>query len=390
LGSAAPAATFRGVYSTCLFCHGDLGRNEALESFPVGRRLAYDAAKGRLWVVCRGCERWNLSPLEERWEAIEQAERRYRDTRLRASTSNVGLARLRDGTELVRIGSPLRPEFAAWRYGDQFGRRRRRRLLVGAGATTAVVALVVAGPLTGLFSFGAVAHLYQLYDTANQARRARRGISVGDGAAGERMRVSLIDAERTRLASDGDAGFALVVPAAPRRWYDVWRSAPHWPTTDVRLTGPAALQAASRMLPHLNRGGGNVLDVREAVELLDSAGGATALFARLARGGGTAPGGGGRVEFGGLGQRARLALEMAAHEEQERRALDGELRALEAAWRAAEEIAAIADDLLLPERVARRLAQLKGSAAGAASGRSSARAGAASSPSSESGAASSS
>jgi hypothetical protein len=27
-----------------------------------------------LWVVCRHCERWNLSPLEERWEAVEQRQ----------------------------------------------------------------------------------------------------------------------------------------------------------------------------------------------------------------------------------------------------------------------------------------------------------------------------
>ena len=45
----------------------------------------------------------------------------------------------------------------------------------------------------------------------------------------------------------------------------------------------------------------------------------------------------------------RLALEMALHEEQERRALEGELAQLELAWREAEEIAAIADNLLLPE-----------------------------------------
>ena len=44
----------------------------------------------------------------------------------------------------------------------------------------------------------------------------------------------------------------------------------------------------------------------------------------------------------------RLALEMALHEEQERRALEGELWVLEQAWREAEEIAAIADKLLLP------------------------------------------
>jgi hypothetical protein len=40
-----------------------------------------------------------------------------------------------------------------------------------------------------------------------------------------------------------------------------------------------------------------------------------------------------------------LVLEMALNEESERRALEGELAGLEAAWREAEEIAAIADSL---------------------------------------------
>lgn len=45
----------------------------------------------------------------------------------------------------------------------------------------------------------------------------------------------------------------------------------------------------------------------------------------------------------------RLAFDTASlHEEQERRALEGELWILEQAWKEAEEIAAIADDLLLP------------------------------------------
>jgi len=43
---------------------------------------------------------------------------------VRASTDNIGIARHPEGLELVRIGKPLRPEFAAWRYGDQFGRRK--------------------------------------------------------------------------------------------------------------------------------------------------------------------------------------------------------------------------------------------------------------------------
>lgn len=73
---------------------------------------------------------------------------------------------------------------------------------------------------------------------------------------------------------------------------------------------------------------------------------------------------------------------MAAHEEQERRALNGELAELERAWHDAEEIAAIADDLLLPASIGARLDQLKA--------RSTARAGAASSPPSDSGSASNS
>jgi hypothetical protein len=42
----------------------------------------------------------------------------------------------------------------------------------------------------------------------------------------------------------------------------------------------------------------------------------------------------------------RLALEMAVHEENERRAMHGELAVLESAWRDAEEIARIADNEL--------------------------------------------
>jgi hypothetical protein len=42
---------------------------------------------------------------------------------------------------------------------------------------------------------------------------------------------------------------------------------------------------------------------------------------------------------------------MSAHEESERRAFEGELALLEEAWREAEEIAGIADRLLVPESV---------------------------------------
>jgi len=53
----------------------------------------------------------------------------------------------------------------------------------------------------------------------------------------------------------------------------------------------------------------------------------------------------------GLPTAHRLALEMALHEEAERRAIEGELSDLERAWREAEEIAGISDSLLVPEDV---------------------------------------
>ncbi|MEJ2205912.1 MAG: hypothetical protein P8170_17595 [Gemmatimonadota bacterium] len=94
------------MYSTCMFCNRSLGTNDVIEQFPVGQRLAFDAAKGRLWVVCRRCERWNLTPLEERWEAVETCEKIFRETRLRVSTENIGLARHPWGWSSCGSGRP--------------------------------------------------------------------------------------------------------------------------------------------------------------------------------------------------------------------------------------------------------------------------------------------
>ena len=43
------------MYSTCLFCHSQLGANDIVEHFPVGRRLAFDAA---LAILKRQLERY--------------------------------------------------------------------------------------------------------------------------------------------------------------------------------------------------------------------------------------------------------------------------------------------------------------------------------------------
>jgi hypothetical protein len=108
------------MYANCIFCSAGLGSNESLPRFPVGRTLAFDAEKGRLWAVCPRCARWNLAPLEERWETLDDAERRFRDCRLRAQRENIGLARLADGTRLVCAWG--RHSWASWRHGATAGR----------------------------------------------------------------------------------------------------------------------------------------------------------------------------------------------------------------------------------------------------------------------------
>lgn len=342
------------MYSTCTFCHAALGANESLEAFPVGRRLAFDAAKGRLWVVCSACKQWNLSPLDERWEAIESAEKLYRDTKLRVSTEHVGLARLRDGTELIRIGAPLRPEFAAWRYGERFTTRWRRytalSMAFGGGA-------LLVSPLAGLgFSalpyFG-VGFVKGLIDKRRVIARST------DDAGG--VAFTLADARLARIfsAPDEPLGWALSVPGL-REPTTVGRFLPRNADHALRITvrGDAALDVVRRIIPHVNETGARRNAVAEAVRVLEDTGTARETFVRAAQTIGRGPSGDPSRDLEALPSALRLALEMAAHEDVERRALEGELAALEAEWKTAEEIAAIADALTLPEWMADRVTRL--------------------------------
>lgn len=319
-----------------MFCAKPLGSNQVVETFPVGRRLAFDAAKGRLWVVCRKCERWNPTPIEERWEAVEQCERIFRDTRVRVSTENVGLARHPEGLELVRIGKPLRPEFAAWRYGDQFGRRRRRHLVIATGVVVASGAALV-GATTGIFGGASLvwgSHLFQVW----QRRQATAKLRLD---ANRRLKLRPEDLYATRIRpTDDGVGFKLAIR---KRRTTTWHE------------GDDARRLAALILPKMNYQGAKAATVRDAVAEIDSSGHPSRFIAHVSTGDrffGRNYGFGKKLGPGYIGampKSTRLALEMALHEEQERQALEGELWRLEHAWREAEEIAEISDNLLLPE-----------------------------------------
>lgn len=320
------------MYSHCIFCQSALGTNEVIGVFPVGRRLAFDPDKGRLWVVCRKCERWNLSPLEERWEAFEECERVFRAARMRMSTDNIGLARLKEGLELVRIGSPLRPEFAAWRYGDQFGRRRRRAIMWTGVGITALVA-VYAGLAAAGVGIGAMGQLPQML--FNIPVRAR--IRTRDGRVLKLRRPQL---QQTRITPTPDGtSWSLSVKHSKGR---------------EEFAGPEAQRVAGIVLPKLNYMAGSSKVIRSAVDRIEAAGHPEVFLAQLPQAvrvidglPGVNPKKHGLVHR--LPKDMKLALEMALHEEQEQLALAGELVELELQWRAAEEIAAIADDMFVPK-----------------------------------------
>ena len=367
----APLSPLPPLFTSCLFCHADLGANHFLPTFPVGRRLAFDAQKGRLWVVCTRCGRWNLSPLEERWEAIDECERRFRGTRLRMSTDNIGLAQFRGGFELVRIGPALLPEIASWRYGTRLARiaagieeEERPGILVRGSrliARTAASALVGYATSIGLSD-----------DALLRMRTFRRGRGVMLRTTDEYGYQIVV-----RYAHLGAAELIRPEKDAP------WQLKLQHDTGVATLAEAPALRVAGKMLATLNFGVASQSEVQHAIAKLDDAGDPEGYFTRVASlamrtswgrfpnaqpDGHEEPHGSFAERLalqlanrsfwgrGGTGSEEktplyhlpavdRLALEMAANEDIERRAMRGELDALLAAWKDAEEIAAIADDM---------------------------------------------
>ena len=321
--------------------------------------------------MCRKCEKWNLTPLEERWEAIEKCEQLFRDSKKRVSTDNIGLARLNEGLELVRIGEPQRPEFAAWRYGDQFGRRRKRGIVLASGvlaagavyATLTISNLIVGGAF--LMVAAQVANSgWHLAFWGGQAFRKRRVLAVVPSDDGKRWLVRGRYAQTLRLVpapAGGDWAIEVGCEADGVRRRAV-------------VEGPNARRLAAKLVPTFTPDGGRKEDVLRAVKRIEEKGEAEAYLRWLAHEKRRVrdwsprkdvvtleriPPGTYRDAAGFQVPEEALAVEMAVNEENERHALESELALLEEAWREAEEIAGIADRLTLPRDVDEKFATLK-------------------------------
>lgn len=334
------------MYTRCIYCSAGLGRNETVEEFPVGRTLAFDGEKGRLWAVCSRCRRWNLAPIEERWEAVEELEKRFRDSRLRVQSENVGLAKAPDGTRLVRVGQALPGELAAWRYGREMRSRRWRTRVVDALASSSHFA--AAAPLLGAAVFAPFVALagpfamWRQWDRSGEREIMRLGPAETGGDRLVLRDYHLLHAT-VRLEPDARSLRMVVHDPAVRLSGHLRRN----PERRFVLPDRTARRVLRRMLVRANRTGADRATLDQAFRQFEPHASPDAYLYRLAANGFNlpAPGLHGSGAITAVAPTQALALEMALHHEEERRAMEGELAMLEAAWRQAEEIAAIADAL---------------------------------------------
>ena len=326
------------MYQKCLVCGQGFRPNEALEHLDRGRRVAYDPARGRLWQICRSCSRWSLVPIESRWEALEELEKLVTDRgRLLSSTDNVAL--LRAGPlEIVRVGRAELVEEAWWRYGRELRARRERYRKLSTAGTLGAAAAIAGSWATGGMSFLAA---WLIWDNApgvvtGGARWLRFGNVAWRGAGQCRRCGGTIRSFRYR-----DRGGLIITPGEEAQGVvlSCSRCTDRSDETGVELRGQEANRTLRKVLAYHHFAGASEQRVRGAARLIEVAGGPQALSGRIIRPGRT---------LGQVGKLGRVALEIAVHEEHERRLLSMRLAELEAHWRREEELAEIMDGSLTP------------------------------------------
>lgn len=318
------------MLTSCLACHEPFPANETVEHFPVGRRIAFDPRRGRLWAVCGSCARWTLAPFDARWEALEELERLTRDrARLLAETDNVGLLTVGD-VELVRVGHAGLREESWWRFGKEYAVRRKhakRQVLKGKVVNAAWTTLIAGFPFWGFTDAERWVH---------RSRKRKFGKDLWKGPLThcrrcgrpiDRIRFGDLDRLDLRPADGGSLALHLGCPHCRER--DPGGAG-------GLVTGVPAEHLLRRTLAYTNFAGGTEATVQQAVALVESYDSTDHLLRRVAEH---------RPPLDRMTAKGAFALEIALSADVERRMLEMELADLEARWRREEEIAAIADAL---------------------------------------------
>lgn len=310
------------MYTSCAFCNATLDGDGGPSGLGVGRRLAFDEWRARLWVVCPKCSRWNLTPLDDRLERIEAVARAAADARLLASTEQVALLRWQR-YDLIRIGKPLRVELAGWRYGERLRARNRERAKVVVPLTLAAVGLGVAANVALGGSFGFLAwNLGRTADDIYVWMVGTRPVRLVEPPicdhCGTILRLRTRHVQHARVVPDAHQDLAVLV------------SCPTCHREAALLTGADAHALLRQGLAYLNVRRSSRRKAEDAARVVDEAGGADQLIKNVARR---------ELTLRSLRPEGRLALEMAVDER-------AEVLELERQWHEAEEIAEIADGTL--------------------------------------------
>jgi hypothetical protein len=315
-----------------------------LGHFPVSNRVAYDPSRGRLWAVCVGCGRWNLAPIEERWEALEEIDKLVTDKgRLLAQTDNIALAKAGE-MDVVRVGRANLNEEAWWRYGRELRERRAIHKRLGYVESAAMLALAATGFGVAIFIGGRNGLL------TTGARWLKYGNTAWRGETSCRTCGALLESISFRearhlivLPGEADAVSLQMQCGACRR-----------ASEGFRLNDVQSQHLLRRILAHSHYAGASEKRLKGATNLIEEIGSSAALTQRIARNRPTIA----TLTAASL-RTESIALEIAINDENERRLLELELEELEKRWREEEEIADIVDRELTPLPIVNRFLGLR-------------------------------
>jgi len=322
------------MFSRCIFCHGAFEPNESLEHFPVGHRVAFDPSRGRLWVVCDGCRRWSLAPIEDRWEALEEIEKLATDRgRLLSQTENIALLRV-GNLDIVRVGRARLAEEAWWRYGKELKERRSRYRRAGYIEGAAIIGLSIAtGGFWWMFGGDTINHFLRWRQFGSAAWRGAATCTLCGNPIHE---IRFKESNRLTIVSSETDGLALQLQCKQCRWKGYREGV-------IQIEGVTAQHVLRRTLAWRHNQGASDERVILATKMIDEVGSAHALTRSVA---------GRALSLNKLDHKRNrteaIALEIALNDDAERRLLEMELTELEARWREEEEIASIIDGELTP------------------------------------------
>jgi hypothetical protein len=310
------------MFRSCAFCNTPFDGDGGPSGLGVGRRIAFDEWKGRLWVVCPRCSRWNLTPFDDRLEHLEAVVRAANLGRVAASTDQVALIRWQR-YDFVRVGKPPRVEMATWRYGERLRNRQRERMKVVVPLTVAAIGLGIAANVAAGGGFGVIVwNLHRAIDRMYVWILGSRRVSLIESPicahCGSVMQLRARHVKHARVVPDAHADMAVVL------------SCPRCQNEGAQLTGAEAVQVLRQGLTFLNLERGGRRRAEDAAREVDRVGGPEQLLRDIARR---------ELPLSSLRPERGLAFEMAMDER-------AEVEELERQWREAEEIADIADGTL--------------------------------------------